>query len=253
MSEEAARIISVVNTKGGVGKSKLCKLLAFDKSIQKKFKKIALIELDRQRTVNEFWNKRIESGLKSKIDFFSVWDIHSAADAVLSFDSEPDEDLIQSFVAELIKRYDLLIIDVAGESVTQFQTLYACAVSDLVISPLRTTTEDEHAFADNMLPLIEKIIAANPSQKGKFFILPNFLHPCAKAAGVVEYFKDILPASVNCFEHVLKLRSAYENYDRSGHSLQEYTEQSHNKREISQLNKAFSEVNDLAKEIIKKL
>jgi cellulose biosynthesis protein BcsQ len=230
-------IISFVQTKGGTGKSTLALNIAFSKHINKIFRSIALVELDPQGTLRAWWDERKELGRKT----FNVSFHH-----ISSTQKEVFADGIKSISAH----NDLIVMDIPGESTGKLHTRFACAVSDLVVIPMRTSTNDEAAFADNLYPIIKEVIKVDPKRKGNFFVLPSFTHPKANTKTIADYFTTILPPNVGCLNITYPARTVYENFNREGYTLGEYSlSVSTNKRHHKQTLMAIHDMEEIAKTI----
>lgn len=231
-------IVSFVQTKGGTGKSTLALNIAFSRHINNMFKSIALVELDPQGTLRTWWDERSEVGRKT--DNISFHHISSSQKEVFA-------DGIRSISAH----NDLIVMDIPGESTGKLHTRFACAVSDLVVIPMRTSTNDEAAFADNLYPIIKEVIKIDPKRNGNFHVLPSFTHPKANKNTIAEYFNAILPQNVRCLNTAYPERSVYENFNREGTTLDEYSlSVRSNKRHHNQALLAISDMEAIAKTII---
>lgn len=232
-------IIAFVQTKGGTGKSTLALNIAFSKTIRKTFPSIALVELDPQGTLEKWWNRREHIGNRNN----SISFCHISSD---------DKDAILDEIERLEGENELLVLDVPGESIGKFHTKFACAVADLVLIPMRTSTNDEEAFEDNLLPIIEKIISVDKDSRDVFFILPSFTHPLANTENISAYFKEMVPESIGCFSSVFPFGSAFENFSRGGNNLFEYANSiKTNAKLYEQAKKAINDIELIAREIIK--
>lgn len=231
-------IISFVNTKGGNGKSTLALCIAFSKAFQRRFNKPALLEFDPQGTLKD-WFKQRKNSVKDKVLFYEIKDI--------TFEKMTYQ------IEKINQNHDAsLILDTAGESIAKNITQFALAISDMVITPMRTSTNDEHSLARNLLPLIQHLI--ENQKKNKFYILPSFIHPQTKIENVKEYFNSILPDFIICFSYVFKTRSVFENFNRNGLTLYEYAEiVKSNKKNFAQVKKAITDIENIANEIIREL
>jgi cellulose biosynthesis protein BcsQ len=230
-------IISFVQTKGGTGKSTLALNIAFSKHINKIFRSIALVELDPQGTLRTWWDERTEFGRET---------LHVSFHHISSTQKEVFADGIKSISAH----NDLIIMDIPGESTGKLHTRFACAVSDLVVIPMRTSTNDEAAFADNLFPIIKEVIKLDPKRKGNFFVLPSFTHPKANTKTITDYFTAILPPDVGCLNITYPDRTVYENFNREGNTLGEYSlSVSTNKRHHRQTVMAIYDMEEIAKTI----
>lgn len=234
-------IISFVQTKGGTGKSTLALNSAFSKVFKEKFQSIALVELDPQGTLKKWWEERTE---------------HSLAFHQISFHhiSSTQKEVLQDSVKTITNHNDLVILDVPGESISKLHTKFACAVSDLVIIPMRTSTNDESAFSENLLPIIKELVRSYPIKKGIFYILPSFTNAQSNKEKVIGYFREILPDYVNCLDAMYPFRGVYENFNREGSTLLEYVESiQNNKRLFTVGQRALNDIDSITIEIYKKL
>ena len=217
----------------------MCQCLVFSRPFRKHFQKIALIELDVQGTLQRWWEARHEHDRKThNVSFHNF--------------SKLDPDQIQAGMTRLIEDYDLVLIDVPGESVSRFHTSFACAVSDLILIPMRTSTNDEDAFEANLLPIIDQLLEHQPEKRGCFFIIPTFTHPRAREDRVIAYFEEILPEYIGCLNAVFPNRTVYENCNREGLHLYEYSQWvKGNKREYKQAKNAERDIASIGKELLK--
>jgi len=227
-------IISFVQTKGGTGKSTLALNTAFSRRMSKHYKSIALVELDPQGTLNNWWMEREEEGRASgRVSFHHI--------------SSTQKQVFQSSIQTISAHNELIIMDIPGESTGKLHTRFACAVSDTVIIPMRTSTNDELAFQENLYPIIKKILAVAPKKKHGFVVLPVFTHPQAKAEKIIDYFIDILPKSIGCLNAVYPTRPVYENFNREGMNLKEYAALvKNNKRLALQAKRALADIETIA-------
>jgi cellulose biosynthesis protein BcsQ len=228
-------IISFVQTKGGTGKSTLALNTVFSRHMNHRFKSIALVELDPQGTLNTWWNERAELGRNSgNISFHHI--------------SSTQKEVFQDGIKSIAAHNDLIVMDIPGESTGKLHTRFACAVSDLVVIPMRTSTNDESAFTDNLYPIIKEIIKLDPKKKNTFFVLPSFTHPLIRKHSIAEYFQDVLPPHVGCLSAIYPSRSVYENFNRDGSTLQEYAGSvKHNKRYFRQATAAIADMEEITK------
>jgi len=233
-------IIAFVQTKGGTGKSTLALSIAFSERIHGEFLSVALVEMDPQGTLNKWWTRRENLGNQA------------SASVKFAHISSTDKDVIQKELGDLEQTNDLLILDVPGESVGKFHTQFACAVADLVLIPMRTSTNDEEAFEDNLLPIIEKIRNVDNESENIFYIIPAFTHPLANKKKIYSYFKEIMPEYIPCFRATFSVGPVFENFSRAGNNLNEYAEMvKSNKKMSEQAIRAIEEVESIADEILK--
>lgn len=230
-------IISYVQTKGGTGKSTLALNTAFSRHLAKRYASIALVELDPQGTLKNWWGERMEMGKNTaKVSFHHI--------------SSTQKEVFQDGISSIASHNQIIVMDIPGESTGKLHTRFACAVSDLVIIPMRTSTNDETAFADNLYPIIKDIIKVEPKKKTAFHVLPSFTHPQSKKSTLIEYFQDILPPNVSCLQAIYPIRSIYENFNREGSNLYEYAQTvKANKRSAKQASAAIDDIEEIAKTI----
>ncbi len=232
-------IIGFVQTKGGTGKSTLAMNTAFSKCYQQLFESIALVELDPQGTLRNWWRDREEAGLEN---------------GVVSFHhiTSTQKEVFQEGIRSIAQHNGLMIMDIPGEGTGKLHTRFACAFADLVLIPMRASGNDEAAFSENLYPIIRDIIYAVPEKKGRFFVLPTFTHPNAKPERFEKYFRKILPPHVECLKAVYPARSVYENFNRGGLNLHEYAKYSRNTSRIyHQAVKAVKDIETIAETIYK--
>jgi cellulose biosynthesis protein BcsQ len=230
-------IVSFVQTKGGTGKSTLALNTAFSQKIKNRFKSIALVELDPQGSLKNWWIQREEEGLNAQnVSFHHI--------------SSTQKAVFQSGIKTIAAHNELIIMDIPGESTGKLHTRFACAFSDLVIIPMRTSTNDELAFADNLYPIIREITNVAPKKRKAFHVLPAFTHPQSNKNKIIEYFEDVLPKYVGCMKVVYPHRSIYENFNRDGMNLKEYAlSVKQNKRYSAQASRAVTDIEDISKNI----
>jgi len=234
-------ILSLVQTKGGTGKSTLSQCLAFSTPFRKAFASIALVEMDEQATLRRWWEARLERK-------------RAARNVVFHFVPAQDQDELRVAMERLLEEHDLLLLDVPGESVSRFATSFACAISDFALIPMRTSTNDEDAFELNLLPIIEQIERMNPDKREIFHVLPAFTHPRANKRNLVDYFRQILPEGVRCLDAAFPYRAMFENFNRMGLNLQEYGRLvKNNRREYKQAKNAERDIDQIAKAILDRL
>ena len=229
-------IFSFVQTKGGTGKTTLSQGIACSKPFKKQFNKIALVELDPQGTLADWIGERIAHKRKfTNIGFYQLVGLELEA--------------LAKKLTEIVAENDAVILDVPGESVSGFATKLAMNLSDLVLIPMRTSTNDEASFGRNLWPVIQESLQENHAL---FSILPTFIHPKTNTENIRDYFESIMPKQIGCLHNVLPFRSTFENFSREGMTLTEYaTSVKGNSRLHAQAQKAQKDMEKLAKEIIK--
>ena len=232
-------IIAFVQTKGGTGKSTLALCTAYAKKIRQEFSSIALIEMDPQGTLSKWWMRR-ESNPNKQIS--SVHFNHI---------SDTDKNIILNKLETIERDNELLILDVPGESVGKFHTQFACAIADLVLIPMRTSTNDEEAFEDNLLPIIEKILKVDNDSKSIFHVIPSFTHPLASRESIYRYFNEIMPEYVSCFKGTFTFRSVFENFSRAGNTLFEYADMvKANRKMLEKADRAIEDIETIVEKIL---
>jgi cellulose biosynthesis protein BcsQ len=225
-------IISMVQTKGGVGKSTVGLLLAYSRMFHKKYGKIAIVELDKQRTLSDFFDPR-SSKKNDTVDFYCLAE---------ASDQEVEETLIH-----LVDTHDLIIMDIPGESVGQFATSLALHISSLVLMPMSDSVNDERAFLRNLQPEILPFCDKVP-----FYILPNFIHPATKAETVRNYFESWVPEEIHILNNYLSYRgTVYRGFSDDGRNLLDYAKEvKANKKLFEPARAAAKEVEIIAQELI---
>ena len=221
-------VIALVNSKGGCGKSTAARCLAYSRTFRKAYKRIALVELDPQGTLSAWFDERSGAG---DVTFAHV---HSESKTTLTRTLE-----------RIDKAHDCLILDVPGESQARFSTGLAVGAADMIIVPMRSSTDDEQSFGDHLLPILR-------DYSSKVFILPAFVHPNANQAKMKEYFDAIMPDGIRTLKHCLPNRGVFENYSRDGLTLDEYAASvKGNARDYRQAQAAIQDVERIAGEIVK--
>ncbi len=231
-------IIGFVQTKGGTGKSTLAVNTAFSETMNRRFSSIALVELDPQGTLKGWWEERDEMDLDpGKVSFHHI--------------SSTQKEVFQQGIKSISDYNELMIMDIPGESTGKLHTRFACAFCDVVIIPMRMSTNDESAFMNNLYPIIKEIIRAVPEKNGQFHVLPAFTHPLANLRHCYDYFKDILPPQIACLPAVFPARTVYENFNRKGFNLNEYAKLvASNKKYTQQVAKAREDIERISQTII---
>jgi len=231
-------IIGFVQTKGGTGKSTLAINTAFSKTMENAFESIALVELDPQGTLKSWWGEREDLGHEAdKVSFHHI--------------SSTQKEVFQQGIKSIATYNDLMIMDIPGEGTGKLHTRFACAFCDLVIIPMRMSTNDESAFLTNLYPIIKQIIQTAPEKNGRFHVIPVFTHPLMNVEKCFNYYAEILPHYVTCLKAVYPARTVYENFNRRGLNLNEYAAiVNSNKKFKQQVEKAMEDVELISKTIL---
>ena len=231
-------IISIVSTKGGQGKSTLALCLAYSKTFSKAFQSIALVEMDKQGTLKNWYLAR-DAEKNNGVSFTHL--------------VEKNTPVVVNTLTDLIKRNDLVLMDVVGEGVGGVYTQLATRMSDICIIPMRSSVNDEASFYDGLNPAIESSIKDYPNKADNtYFMLPTFVHPTSNPKKVCDYFEAVIPNYVKvlpcCFFH----RSVFDYYNADGATLQEFVASSKsNKRENAKAKQANADIENIAKTILK--
>ena len=235
-----AMIISFLQTKGGTAKTTLATCLAYCKAFEKVFPTVGLVELDPQGTILAWQGQRPQTEKVGRVGIAPLY--------------ERDEQTMIDQLHALTNRYELLILDVPGESLGKFATRLAASLSDLVLIPMRSSTNDEQSFVDHIYPLLQQTLEAVPDKKQAFWIIPTFVHPATNVQNITSYFDAVMPEEVSCLPAFLPYRGVYENYGRDGLTLREYASASKgNLRQFLQARKAVQDIEKIAQEVLKRL
>lgn len=228
-------IFSFVQTKGGTGKTTLSLGVACSKAFRSHFGQVALVELDSQGTLADWIGERIANRRKMKnLSYYQLAGLDLTA--------------LTRELESIIAGHEAVILDVPGESVGGFATKLALNLSDLVLVPMRTSTNDEASFGRNLWPVIQEGLKSN---RARFAIVPTFVHPQSNADKVNGYFSSIMPVQIRCLQHVLPSRAAFENFNREGMTLEEYAQSvKTNSRLARQAQIALRDIEAIATEAI---
>jgi cellulose biosynthesis protein BcsQ len=230
-------ILSFLQTKGGTAKTTLAKCLAYSKTFDNTFESICLVELDPQGTILA-WQAQRENGNDEKVGVAPLYD--------------RDEGQMANTLENLMERYETLILDVPGESLGKFTTRFAASLSDLVLIPMRSSTNDEQSFVDHIYPILSQMLQSDPTKFGSFHIVPTFVHPQSRPENIAGYFREVMPEDVGCLDVFFPYRSVYENFTREGMNLHEYAHSVRkNSRQYAQANRAIEDVERIAENILR--
>lgn len=232
----AIMIISFLQTKGGTAKTTLAKCLAYSKTFDKTFGSIGLVELDPQGTILA-WHSQRPNGKKEKVTVAPLY--------------EREERQMIDALEDLMSQHEILILDVPGESVGKFATRFAASLSDLVLIPMRSSTNDEQSFVDHIFPILRQTKEAMPDKVPSCWIVPTFVHPQTNPKTVKDYFQAVMPEEVSCLSTFLPYRSVFENFSRDSLTLIEYAKSvKGNLRHFAQVKKAVDDIEKIAGEIL---
>lgn len=230
-------IISFLQTKGGTAKTTLAKCLAYSKVFDKAFGSICLVELDPQGTILS-WHSQRKNGKDEKVGVAPLYG--------------REERQMVDVLEGLMDQYDTLILDVPGESLGKFTTRFAASLSDLVLIPMRSSTNDEQSFVDHIYPILDQMLQSDSGKAGSFYIIPTFVHPQSKIETITGYFREVMPEEVECLDAFLPSRSVYENFTRDGMNLNEYAKcVKKNARQYAQAKRAIKDIEKIAENVLR--
>lgn len=230
-------ILSLVTTKGGTGKSTISECLAYSNSFKRAFDSIAIVELDRQGSIDAWYRTRDEDlKEKDRVKYFNL--------------SGASRQEITKELDRIVNTFSCVVLDVPGESREGFSTLLALNLSDIVLIPMRASDKDEAAFFENLYPVISTV--QKKVDDVDFFVVPNFLSPSLKAETVNDYFEDIMPEGVSYLGTFITNRVVIEGYGLDGLTLREYAlSVKSNERKHKGAMKAVDEMEAVAELILK--
>jgi len=231
-------ILSLIQTKGGTGKTTAALCLAYSAVFKSNFNSIAIIELDPQGTLRDWISDREKNGRVTDGEP-TIYHLAGLKDVDLAIE-----------VHKISHENDLVIFDVPGESIGRFATKFAVEYSDICLFPTRTSTFDEQCFRKNVYPMLAAKMRYKKNHK-KFHILPTFIHPCSKKETILGYFNQILPDHIHCLPSLIPFRSVFENFSRDGKTLHDYINEIQSlKRQCVAANKAICDIEFVADSIV---
>ena len=214
-------IISVVNEKGGSGKTTIAVNLAF--KFAEQGIDTMLVDADPQRSVETLIDYRANKGLE--LPFTSV--------------SRTGDSLAKE-VRNLANKYDSIIIDTGGRDSREMRQ--ALLVSDIVLIPTIITSGFDQAVLNKMLNLISETLIMNENLKTLIVNNKASTNPMLqnKVQKFVDFLSEVeLPQNVKLANTILHEREIYKNVIFDGKSVIELED-----------NKARDEVNALYKELL---
>lgn len=214
-------IISVVNEKGGSGKTTIAVNLAF--KFAEQGIDTMLVDADPQRSVETLIDYRANKGLE--LPFTSV--------------SRTGDSLAKE-VRNLANKYDSIIIDTGGRDSREMRQ--ALLVSDIVLIPTIITSGFDQAVLNKMLNLISETLIMNENLKTLIVNNKASTNPMLqnKVQKFVDFLSEVeLPQNVKLANIILHEREIYKNVIFDGKSVIELED-----------NKARDEVNALYKELL---
>lgn len=214
-------IISVVNEKGGSGKTTISVNLAF--KFAEQGIDTMLVDADPQRSVETLIDYRANNGLE--LPFTSV--------------SRTGDSLAKE-VRNLANKYDSIIIDTGGRDSREMRQ--ALLVSDIVLIPTIITSGFDQAVLNKMLNLISETLIMNENLKTLIVNNKASTNPMLqnKVQKFIDFLSEVeLPQNVKLANTILHEREIYKNVIFDGKSVIELED-----------NKARDEVNALYKELL---
>ncbi|ETO15111.1 plasmid partitioning-family protein [Reticulomyxa filosa] len=162
------KIITIANRKGGAGKSTCAAHFALEAST--KNNKVILLDLDPQKTLESWWEKRTEEN-------------PYMADASA-------QNLREKIALIKTKGFDYCIIDTPGD--TSINAVEAIKLADLIIIPCKPTSPDLKAIG-------RTISMVQENNKNYIFVLTQTISKATstiQAASVLSDFGPIAPATI---------------------------------------------------------
>lgn len=162
------KVLTVANRKGGAGKSTCAAHIAVEAA--KRDYKTILIDLDPQKTLENWWNKRAEEN-----PYLADADAASLRDKLEQIE---------------IKGFDLCIIDTPGDTSTNAKL--GVEVADLVIIPSKATAPDLNAIG-------RTISMVQETKKPYIFIVTQTISRSSnamKAVSILSGFGPVAPATI---------------------------------------------------------
>lgn len=214
-------IISVVNEKGGSGKTTIAVNLAF--KFAEQGIDTMLVDADPQRSVETLIDYRANKGLE--LPFTSV--------------SRTGDSLAKE-VRNLANKYDSIIIDTGGRDSREMRQ--ALLVSDIVLIPTIITSGFDQAVLNKMLNLISETLIMNENLKTLIVNNKASTNPMLqnKVQKFVDFLSEVeLPQNVKLANIILHEREIYKNVIFDGKSVIELED-----------NKARDEINALYNELL---
>ncbi len=206
-------IITVGNTKGGVGKTTIAVNLAVEAA--RNGKKILLVDTDPQRSALDFRAIRPSNDIKTM--------------------SQVNE-TIHEDIGSYLPAFDLIIIDAGGRDNKVFRS--AVAACNLFILPVLPSQVDLWAVND----AVEAFKEIRPFNKMIGRIVLNQVQPNTNVSAIAKdalgKFSDTLPLMLQKLHH----RVAYKVSFSSGQGVSEYEPQGKAAEEIQALYKAIFEL-----------
>ncbi|SQC36292.1 partitioning protein ParA [Helicobacter fennelliae] len=195
-------IVSIVNEKGGSGKTTLAVNLAC--KLAQEGDEVLLVDADPQRSTEAFINIRTNT------------DLPLLFNSVTKFG-----DGLAKEVKSLSNKYDCIVIDTGGRDSKEMRQ--ALVIADIIIIPTIPSQYDVVAL-DKMITLYNEASAINPNSKALIIInkaSPNpFLEK--KINDLREYIKDKKLENLHLMNAILHEREAFKNATSAGMGITEF-------------------------------
>lgn len=192
-------IITVGNTKGGVGKTTLAVSLAISRALSGR--DVWLIDGDRQGTAQTAISIRAENGVSPGI----------------SCATYPDGPTLRSQVQQQVAKFDDIIIDAGGRDSTALRA--ALVLSDVLLVPFAPRSYDVWAL-DDMAALVDEARSIRDGLRSVAVL--NLADPGGSSTDNAEAAAAV--ADVSQFEYLatpIRRRKAFANATGAGLSVQE--------------------------------
>ena len=199
----SGKIVSLVSTKGGCGKSTLALTLAHAKPFQGM--RVAILEADRQGSLPSWWNDRQEAGRNGGAPVRTFYEDKAGP--------------LAGEIERLAESHDLVFIDCPGESTAYVKTRVALGISDVVLIPVRASEFDMDSVVSHVLPLLNQA-----QEKGvrdtQYFLLPVMVHHASRMEKTVESFEGTQAKVLRAY---LPYRKVYAEFSEGGRTLHDFS------------------------------
>lgn len=203
-------IVTVGNTKGGVGKSTLAINLAIIRAMQG-HRRVLLVDADEQGSSITFTELRSQAG---RTDYTAV-SLHGTA--------------VRSQVRQLAPNYDDILIDVGGRDTGSFRA--ALTVTDRLIVPTQPRTLDIWAV-EQVVTLISEAKEVNPTFRA-FSVLNKADAQGKENAEAAEALREY-SATLTYLDFPLVRRKVWADAIAQGKGVAEFTPQ--NQKAVGEIN-----------------
>jgi len=216
-------IISVMNLKGGVGKTTISTNLAA--CFAKDNSKVCIGDLDNSQFSSKKWNTQ-RGDLKPEIPVFGISGYRSQS----GFSSDEGKEMAQT-VKSLNKDYDVVILD--GAPVFEEMATWMILVSDLVVCPIQTSALDVWTMK-NIKQKIDQLSAIG--QEKEVRLLLNFFNAQRKLDRDIE--QALVDIGMKVFKSRITNRVAYKEAIIDGLGVIETKD----KKAAEEMNAVFEEI-----------